>query len=251
MNAAALLESFLKTLGNDRQYFISGSFSFLPMLGDYRNTEDDLDACVRRDVFEKRREQFLQLGKMSVLRLKEVAIAPNGILPRWFSPQTGFIHIETEHGRLDLSLYEETEKSLSLILGRGFRFQMAGDVLKHINYLKHDGWVFRAGPPEMMFLAKLIGYLQAKKTGALLEYKKSKHWQDLVKIKDIVDWGYIDDFYRSLRVTWLGMKLPKKMERSMNPFQGLELEKLRSEISADGWSAIRSRPAGSGRKKRS
>ncbi|MFQ5824175.1 MAG: hypothetical protein ACE5JB_08990 [bacterium] len=55
---SCLLKKLLQLMGKSDEYFVSGSLSFLPLLGNYRPPLHDVDAAIARDLFQARRHMF-------------------------------------------------------------------------------------------------------------------------------------------------------------------------------------------------
>ena len=65
----------LQIVGNSDDYFVAGSLSFLPLLGNYREPQHDVDVAIAQDLFSKQAHTLSPQEHIRWLLLSEVAIA--------------------------------------------------------------------------------------------------------------------------------------------------------------------------------
>lgn len=227
MSISGLFDIMFDVLAGSPHYMVTGSLSFLPLTQGHREPGEDLDVFIRRDVFEAKRNAFKCAGAMQVLRVPEVAVAGTSAVSRVFAPRTGFVHLETAEGLLDIVQYEEDGMSLGLIVGLGIRFSMTRALSMRRSQLQWSGQRYDAAPPEFMFLTKAVGYLTAMQAGTAGEYQHSKHYADLVKMAPVIDWGFALRLLRSLRVQWRRTPLPGWIQRHFNPYGIVDIGTLK------------------------
>jgi hypothetical protein len=220
----------MESLNGAKDYFISGSLSFLPLIDYYREPGYDIDISINRNLFKKQKHLFWGKGKVHVLNVTEVAVANTSPLTKIIAPKTGFIHIETEEGLIDISLYEDKDNIIGLIMGAGIRFVMTKEFEKRVNILEWKGRKYRAAPPEMMFLTKSVNYFTSIKDGSIEAYKQTKHYEDIKRMHPIIDWDFASLFLDSLRVQWINIPLPESIQNIINPYTIINLERLRNNI---------------------
>lgn len=226
-NTDRLLQTLFEILGETRDYFISGSLSFLPLLDNYRQPGRDVDVSIRKETYRSRNDRFLRAGRRHVLRLSEVAVANKSIVSRVLSPRTGFIHIETPDGLLDTSVYIQGPSTIDLILGLGLTLTMSDAFMRRRNTLRWHDFTYRAAPPETMFVTKAVECMLAHKDGRFAEFTQSKHFEDLKRMATIVDWEFAQSFLDSLRVCWNGRRLPESVDNVVNPYRVVDLPRLK------------------------
>ncbi len=202
MSTSGLFALLFELLGGSPHYMVTGSLSFLPLLQPYREPGQDLDVLIRRDALDARRRAFEDAGRLRVLRLPEVALADASRISRVLVPRTGFLHLETGEGLLDIVLYEEDGASLRLVLGLGIRLSMTGAFRARAAHLRWRTHAYHAAAPEFMFLTKAVGYLSALRHGTAPEYRRTKHYDDLRNMATVADWGFARELRDSLRVGW-------------------------------------------------
>jgi hypothetical protein len=225
MSTCGLFETLFAVLAGSPHYMVTGSLSFLPLTADYRTPGEDLDVFIRRDVFEVNRRAFENVGSIRVLRVPEVAVAGTSVVGKVFAPRTGFLHLKTGEGLLDIILYEENDVSVQLILGLGVRFSMTRAFSTRRRELRWMAYRYNAAPAEFMFLTKAVGYALARRDGTVLEYEQTKHYADLLHMASVVDWGFTLDLLRSLHVRWRRLSFPGWTR--VNPYAIVDLEALK------------------------
>lgn len=230
MSTSGLFNILFDVLGGSRHYMVTGSLSFLPLTQEHREPGHDLDVFIRRDVFEARRSAFERAGQLRVLRVPEVAVAATSKVSKVFFPRTGFLHLETAEGTLDVAQYEEDHASVRLILGMGIRFAMTRDFSARCSELHWRGFRYSAAPPEFMFLTKAVGYSLAVRDGTAGEFERTKHYADLVRMAPIIDETFARQLLRSLRVAWRRIDFPQALQRLLNPYAIVDLERLRAVL---------------------
>lgn len=227
MSTSGLFDTMFHVLAGSPHYMVTGSLSFLPLTGDYRAPGEDLDVFIRRDVFEGIRCALENVGTVRVLRVPEVAVAGTSMFAKVFAPKTGFVHVETAEGLLDIVLYEENDISVQLILGLGVRFSMTRAFSTRRRELHWMAYRYSAAPAEFMFLTKAVGYSLAGRNGTALEYEQTKHHTDLQHMASVIDWGFTLDLLRSLRVRWRRLSFPGWVQGRLNPYAIIDLDALR------------------------
>jgi len=222
MSTSGLLSMLFDLLAGSDEYAVIGSLSFLPLTGPYRAPGQDLDVLIRRDIFDARKLAFEAAGQLDVLRLREVAIASASVCSWLLMPKTGFVHLETDEGLLDIALYDETCSSVDLDLGIGLRLSMAPTMLTRVNRLMWQDQVYTAAPPEFTYLTKLAGFWMAMSNGTAQEYELTKHYADLSRMEPIIDEGFTAELRASIRVGWARWVFPGIVQRRVNPFATTE-----------------------------
>ena len=212
MDALALLQRFLELADGSEAYFISGSFSFLPRLGDYREPAHDLDIAVEAGLFRRIRARLHSDETVHVLSLPEIALADASIIARLLPVQTSFVHITTPAGLLDLAQYRLTDGEPNFRLGLGLRLALPRSVLDRVETVTWRGISYRAGPIELAFIPKAVAH--ARRAGALPVH----HVEDLRRLAPLVEHSLLKQLacFRGLR--WCGYPLPRRLD----PFTGLE-----------------------------
>jgi hypothetical protein len=230
MSTGDLFAVLFDLLAGSPHYMVTGSLSFLPLIADYREPGQDLDVFIRRDVFEARRRAFEAVGRVRVLRVPEVAVATTAPISKVLMPRTGFVHVDTCYGLLDVVQYEEHDELMSLLLGLGVRFSMTRTFCTRCNQLEWSSYRYTAAPPEFMFVTKAVGYVVALKDGAGSEFETTKHYADLVRMAPVMDWDFAALLLRSMRVGWRHTFLPTFVQKRVNPYAALDLERLKAAL---------------------
>jgi hypothetical protein len=230
MSTSGLFCVLSEVLAGSPHYMVTGSLSFLPLVPYYREPGQDLDVFIRRDVFEARRQAFEAAGTLQVLRVPEVAVATSAPIARVFKPKTGFVHVDTCDGLLDVVQYEERLAVVDLLLGLGVRFSMTQAFCRRCNRLVWNGHQYTAAPPEFMFLTKAAGYVIALNDGTRSEFEQTKHYTDLVRMAPVIDWDFAAELLGSMRVGWRRAAFPAFIQRRVNPYTALDLARLRRAL---------------------
>jgi hypothetical protein len=230
MSTSGLFDTMFDVLAGSPHYMVTGSLSFLPLTPDYRAPGEDLDVFIRRDVFEGNRRAFENAGVLRVLRVPEVAVAGTSLIAKAFVPRTGFVHLETNEGVLDVVLYEEDDISVALLLGLGVRFCMTRAFSARRRELRWPPYRYSAAPPEFMFLTKAVGYALAWRDGTAREYEQTKHYADLLHMTSVIDWGFALELLRSLHVRWGRLLFPGWVETHVNPYAIVDLHALKQAL---------------------
>jgi hypothetical protein len=230
MSTCGLFSVLFDLLAGSPHYMVTGSLSFLPLIPNYREPGPDLDVFIRRDVFEARRRAFETAGTVKVLRVPEVAIAGTSLISRVFMPKTGFVHIDTSDGMLDVVQYEEHDAVMSLLLGLGVRFSMDRAFCSRCNQLEWSGYGYTAAPPEFMFVTKAIGYVIALDDGTGTDFEQTKHYADLVRMAPVIDWDFAAHLLHGMRVGWRHAFFPTFVQKRFNPYVSLDLTRLRGTL---------------------
>jgi hypothetical protein len=230
MSIQGVLECLLRIVDGSSDYFVSGSLSFLPLLGGYRQPQHDVDASIERTMFKARRSLVEREGQPRVLRFSEVAVADSSPASRVFAPRTDFIHLNTPEGLLDLTLYHVSRGFLALRLGAGLSLQLPQAVLTRVRQLTWQGIEYRAGPPEFAFLPKLVWYSHNRDMFTSPGEDARKHLADLHRLIPIIDWKFAQFLLAEGRIRWFGRDLPRSLDQRLNPFRAVKLEQLREEL---------------------
>jgi hypothetical protein len=230
MSTRALFSVLFDLLAGSPHYMITGSLSFLPFIPGYREPGQDLDVFIRRDVFEARRHAFERAGTLHVLRAPEVAVAGTAPMSRVFAPKTGFVHVDTCDGLLDVVQYEERDAEICLLVGLGIRFSMTRTFCARCNQLEWSAYRYTAAPSEFMFVTKAVGYVNALKNGTASEFEKTKHYADLVRMAPVIDWDFAAHLLHSMKIGWRHTVFPAFIQKRVNPYGVLDLERLRGVL---------------------
>lgn len=230
MSIKKLFESLFRIIGDSEDYFISGSLSFLPLMTPYREPAHDIDVSLSRTLFQARRPIISEEGKIRALRLPEVAVATDSIITRVIAPKTHFFHVETGDGLLDISMYRIDNDFVEFKLGAGLIFAVPASLLERVRMLSWEGFSYRAGPPEFAFLPKAVLYPKLKRNMATLDEEGAKHFEDLRRLAQIIDWDFAAAFLDQLEVRWLGRPIPRAFDRCFNPFREIDMVRLRKEL---------------------
>lgn len=229
MNTQELFMKLFSVLGTDsKDYFVSGSLSFLPLLQYYRKPGKDIDVSIEQEVFQVKEEYFRALGNYHVLNVQEVAVANTSPIAKIIHPKTGFIHIDIGDGLLDITVYKEHMESIELLFGMGFTLELTKELLQKKKKLIYEGIPYYSAPIEMMLVTKSVEYLQAIEKETVEEFEKSKHYDDICRMAAIADWDFAEILLNSLRVKWYGRYLPAKIENKINPYRKVKIQRLRS-----------------------
>jgi hypothetical protein len=205
-------------VGNSKEYFVSGSLSFLPLLDNYRQPHD-VDVAISRKLFQARRSVFGPSADVRILRLSEVAIAEGFSIARVLTPRTGFVHVFTPDGLLDMSCYSRTPHGFVFSLGFTLTLEVPGMIQERFRLLSWEDVSYQAGPPELAFIPKAVSYLR---TG--FERRKQDR-QDLKLLSSLVDWDFIQKLLDDGGLRWFGHRLPKPIRTALDPFEGRGLDR--------------------------
>lgn len=211
MNPRALLARFLELADGSEAYFVSGSFSFLPLIEHYREPDHDLDVAVDARLLNR---ILGRLGPEDVVRelsCSEVAVADQSAIARFVPGRTSFVHITTRAGLLDLASYTVRRRQLSFSLGFGLRLFLPPSVVQRVKILVWQDLAYRAGPPEIAFLPKAIA---RHRSPARIP---DRHREDLRRLEAIVDPRFVAELVHSRGLRCLGLPLP----RALDPFAPL------------------------------
>jgi len=230
MSTSSLFDTLFDVLAGSPHYMVTGSLSFLPLTPCYRAPGEDLDVFVRRDVFEDNRRAFETAGVLRVLRVPEVAVAGTSLIAKVFVPRTGFVHLETDGGLLDVVLYEEDDVSVQLMFGLGVRFSLTRSFSARRRPLRWADYHYNAAPPEFMFLTKAVSYGLARRDGTVQEYEQTKHYADMLHMASVIDWDFALELLRSLRVRWRWLSFPRWVQERVNPYTIVDLYSLKQVL---------------------
>lgn len=248
MSVRALLERLLDIVGGSPEYFVTGSLSFLPLLSAYREPMHDVDVGIRVDLFQERRAAFETAGRVHVLRLYEVAVADRSRLARLAAPRTGFVHVDTDEGLIDLAQYGVREDSIEIFLGAGLTMRLPSTALERVRILEWRGLRYRAGPPELAILPKIVWYLAWRRSAAKPSADDEKHLLDLRETSSLVDWDYAESLVSGMSFHWLGGRIPRSVVRVLNPLQRLGLSRVRQELTGLGGRGVAAARHGAARR---
>jgi len=226
-----LFDSLFRIIGDSDDYFIMGSLSFLPLMAPYREPGHDIDVSLSRELFEARRRIIFKEGETQALRLSEVAVAKDSSVTRVLNPGTDFFHVDTGEGLLDFALYRMKKDFIVFKLGAGLTFAIPVTVLKRVQILSWKGFSYRAGPPEFTFLPKAVMYPQLKHKKETLDEEELKHFDDLKRLGQIIDWDFTSELLNQLEVRWFGHSIPQAFDQRFNPFREIDMDRLRKELS--------------------
>jgi hypothetical protein len=225
-----ILECFLGIVGESPDYFVSGSLSFLPLGPCYREPKHDVDVGVSVELFEQRKAMFEAAGRVHTLRLSEVAIADTSGPARLFAPRTKFVHINTPAGLIDLSQFRVRDDFVELFLGAGLTLAMPSYLLERIRVLEWEGFRFRAAPPELSLVPKVLWYFAWKESGSAPNADEEKHLLDLSHAHSLIDWDFAESVLADSGFYWFGRRFPKLVDRALNPFRKLDVARARDEL---------------------
>jgi hypothetical protein len=211
MDARPLLSRFLELADGSTQYFVSGSFSFLPRLQYYRDPDHDLDVAIESGSFLRIQKHLRSNETIHVLSLADLAVAEGLIIPRFLPARTSFVHVDTPAGLLDFAHYRLSPRALSFRLGPGLRLSLPHSVLDRVETLTWHGCSYRAGPPELAFIPKLIAF--RRRPNAL----PSRHVEDLRRLAAIVDRSFLTELAQFRGLRFLG----RPLLRLLDPFVSL------------------------------
>ncbi len=230
MSIAGTLECFLGIVRESQDYFISGSLSFLPLLPHYRVPKHDVDVGISVDLFEQRRAEFEAAGRLRILRLREVAVVGTSRSALLLVPCTGFMHINTPEGLIDLAQFSVRGGLMEFFLGAGLTVAIPSRVLERVRQLEWAGIRFRAGPPELALIPKLLWYLAWKNSRAVPTADEEKHLLDLRRAHGLIDWDFVDSVLAEAGLYWLGRRFPRFVDRAVNPFRKFDVTQAREEL---------------------
>jgi hypothetical protein len=226
-NTTRLLPRLLELVGDSDEYFVSGSLSFLPLLGNYRQPVHDVDAAISQELFQKRKHLFGPTEEIRFLSLAEVAVASESPLAKVFSPRTGFVHVDGPDGLLDLSCYCRNERGFVFSLGGGLSLEIPGFIADRFRVLSWEGISYQAGPPESAFIPKAVWYLQTQHASLKPDDPNVKHLEDLKRLVKIIDWDFVRQLLTQGGLRWFGCRLPKRLD----PFKADEILALQHRAS--------------------
>ena len=113
-------------------------------------------------------------------------------------------------------------------LGAGLHLSLPPSVLDRVETLTWRGLSYRAGPPELAFIPKLLAY--ARRPNAV----PSRHVEDLRRLAPLVDRAFLVELAQFRGLRFLGHPLP----RWVDPFSSLaDLARIGREIQALGLAA--------------
>jgi hypothetical protein len=228
VNVKFLLTRLLRIVGDSDEYFVSGSLSFLPLLGNYRQPEHDVDAAIAQELFQTRKRLFGPTERIRFLPLSEVAIATESRLARILAPRTGFVHVDGPDGLLDLSCYRRDERGFVFSLGAGFTLEIPGAIAERFRWLSWEGVSYQAGPPELAFIPKAVWYLKTESGLGKQDRLGSKHLEDINRLKKIIDWDFVGYLLERGGLYWLEHRLPKAIRSRLDPFSVKGIMSLRT-----------------------
>jgi hypothetical protein len=226
VNTKSLLTRLLEIAGDSTEYFVSGSLSFLPLLGNYRRPVHDVDAAIARELFHARKSLFRPSEHIRYLRLSEVAIAAESRLAKALSPRTDFVHVDGADGLLDLSCYRRGAGGFSFSLGAGLTLEVPEMITERFRSLSWEGISYRAAPPELAFIPKAVWYLRNRRVLQDTNNPDLKHLEDIKHLTKIIDWGFVRQLLGRGGLRWLGYRLPGPLRSRLDPFAGDEIMRL-------------------------
>lgn len=224
----AVLESLLRVVDGSAEYFVSGSLSFLPLVGMHRVPEHDVDAAISEPLFQRRLALVRREGSIHVLRLGEVAIADSAIASRVLSPRTAFVHVRTPAGLLDLACYRLASSRFEIPLGLGLSVCLPSFIMERVRLLEWEGLVYRAGPPELAFLPKALSYERFLRAVGNGDAEAAKHLADLERLAPLVDWRFVEALVAGGGVCWRGHRVPLSVARRL--FSLPDLDRLEAHF---------------------
>jgi hypothetical protein len=234
VNVKQLLIQLLNIVGDSDEYFVSGSLSFLPLLGNFRQPLHDVDAAISEELFQNLISVFNSEQRISYLRLSEVAVASNSTIAGVLWPRTGFVHVDGPNGLLDLSCYRRNKRGYIFTLGGGFTLEVPEMIKEGFRQLSWEGIRYQAGPPELAFIPKAVWYLQTESKSGGKERIESKHMEDIREMIKIIDWEFTQCLLERGGLRWLGRRLPRAIGRRVDPFQASEILSLRDRVADRG-----------------
>jgi len=116
VEAKSLLIRLLQIVGDSLEYFVSGSLSFLPLAGNYRQPIHDVDAAIAYDLFQAKKFLFRPFESVRHLSLSEVAIASESPFAKALFLRTQFIHVDGPTGCWTWRVIGEKPADLSFLL---------------------------------------------------------------------------------------------------------------------------------------
>ncbi|MEW6206887.1 MAG: hypothetical protein AB1631_00865 [Acidobacteriota bacterium] len=229
VSTKSLLIRLLEIVGDSAEYFVSGSLSFLPLTGNYRQPAHDLDAAISKELFHARKHLFHPSEHIHYLSLSEVAIASESSFARAFSPQTEFVHVDGVDGLLDLSCYRRKAGRFIFALGAGLALEIPEVITERFRLLNWEGISYQAAPPELAFIPKAVWYLRNKHLSEEMNSPDRKHFEDMRHLVKIIDWGFVSQLLEQGGVRWLGYKLPEPIKSWVDPFAADEIMMLQNK----------------------
>ena len=222
---AALLGRLLELVGGSDRYCVHGSLCFLP-LEPYRRPGNDVDAALAIDLFETRRELVAGLESTQGLRPFEIAIVNRMAISRLVPGRSDFVHVETGEGLLDLTLYRTPQQRFDIRLGGGFSLSLPDVVAERSRILEWQGIEYQAAPLELALVPKAVVLAQATDDRARSP-GDNKHVEDLRHFGHLIDWDFVSRLGDHGVIRWQGRRLPKVIDRRINPFGPDRLVELR------------------------
>lgn len=218
-----LLQRLLDLVGSSDDYFVSGSLSFLPLLPGYREPGHDVDVALSRDLYESCRARFAAGERPAVLRFRDVAVAAESAFAAVLPFRTGFVHVDTPVGLLDLATYRRAAEGLDFRLGAGLGLRLGAWILAEVRELEWAGMRYRAGPVELAFLPKAAWYVRARRSGG---GRAGKHLEDLRRLVPLVRWEVVGRILAERPFRWRGRPVPM----SLDPVPAAAVLSLRNEL---------------------
>ena len=112
----------------------------------------------------------------------------------------------------------------------GFTLAISKEIITRKRLLDYEGISYYAAPIEFMFLTKSVEYITALKNGNIHEFKKTKHYEDICRMSTIIDWPFAKTLLQSIRIKWAGIYPPEFIQKKINPYRILEIDKLKRLI---------------------
>lgn len=229
VNAKSLLIRLLEIVGDSTEYFVSGSLSFLPLLGSYRQPARDVDAAIAQELFNARKYLFHPSERIRHLPLSEVAIASESSFAKALSPQTGFVHVDVAGGLLDLSCYRREAGRFIFPLGVGLTLAVPEVITERFRSLSWEGISYQAAPPELAFIPKAVWYLRHRRLRRKINDPDLKHLEDLKHLVRIIDWSFVQQLLERGGLRWSGYRLPETLRTRLDPFATDEIMRLQNK----------------------
>lgn len=230
VNAKSLLIRLLEIVGDSTEYFVSGSLSFLPLVGSYRQPVHDVDAAIAQELFHARKHLFRPSEGIRHLPLSEVAIASESSFAKALSPQTEFVHVDVAGGLLDLSCYRREAGRFIFSLGVGLTLEVSDVITERFRSLSWEGISYRAAPPELAFIPKAVWYLRNRQLRQKINHPDLKHLEDLKHLVRIIDWSFVQQLLERGGLRWLGHRLPEPLRTWLDPFATDEIMRLQNNV---------------------
>lgn len=231
VDAKSLLVRLLQVVGDSTEYFVSGSLSFLPLAGNYRQPIHDVDAAIAQELFQAKNFLFRPSESVRYLSLSEVAIASESPFAKALFPRTQFIHVDGPDGLLDLACYRREAGRFIFPLGAGLTLEVPEMIAERFRLLTWDGVSYQAAPPELAFIPKAVWYLRNRPALRKPDDSALKHLEDVKRLVTIVDWEFVLQLLERGGLSWLGHRLPEPIRSWADPFAVDEIMRLQeSEI---------------------